>query len=203
MALSAPPTNGAPIIATLSLISRLGWKRAGTRFNTRGIDDDGNTANFVEVRRSSVRGVLDLIVYPDRNNILNGSKLFQLRPSARERPSSVFSLFLPYFEDITVFLVFWEQQGLQTFGQRVQITRPNASQPAFERHFAQIIDEYGSVHAINLLGTKDAEATLTHAYARHLQVAKSIWGSDIGITHFDFHNAVRLGGHESVIRDLK
>ena len=50
MALSAPPTNGTPVVATLSLISRLGWKRAGTRFNTRGIDDDGNTANFVEAR---------------------------------------------------------------------------------------------------------------------------------------------------------
>lgn len=50
MALAAPPTDGSPTIATLSLISRLGWKRAGTRFNTRGVDDDGNTANFVEVR---------------------------------------------------------------------------------------------------------------------------------------------------------
>ena len=49
MALPAPPTDGAPAIATLALISRLGWKRAGTRFNTRGVDDDGNTANFVEV----------------------------------------------------------------------------------------------------------------------------------------------------------
>lgn len=49
MALPAPPTNGAPAVASLSLISRLGWKRAGTRFNTRGVDDDGNTANFVEV----------------------------------------------------------------------------------------------------------------------------------------------------------
>jgi hypothetical protein len=47
--LRAPPTDGAPTIATLSLISRLGWKRAGTRFNTRGVDDDGNCANFVEV----------------------------------------------------------------------------------------------------------------------------------------------------------
>ena len=56
MALSAPPTNGTPIVATLSLISRLGWKRAGTRFNTRGIDDDGNTANFVEARCSAIRG---------------------------------------------------------------------------------------------------------------------------------------------------
>lgn len=47
--LPAPPTNGKPMIATISLISRLSWKRAGTRFNTRGVDDDGNCANFVEV----------------------------------------------------------------------------------------------------------------------------------------------------------
>lgn len=50
MALPMPPTDGKPTIATLSLISRLGSKRAGTRFNTRGVDDDGNCANFVEVR---------------------------------------------------------------------------------------------------------------------------------------------------------
>lgn len=48
--LPAPPTNGMPTISTICLISRHGWKRAGTRFNTRGIDDDGNCANFVEVR---------------------------------------------------------------------------------------------------------------------------------------------------------
>lgn len=35
--------------STIALVSRLSWKRAGTRFNTRGIDDDGNVANFVEV----------------------------------------------------------------------------------------------------------------------------------------------------------
>lgn len=40
--------SGNPV--TLSLISRLGSARAGTRFNARGIDDDGNVANFVEVR---------------------------------------------------------------------------------------------------------------------------------------------------------
>lgn len=32
----------------LTLISKQSWKRAGTRFNARGIDDDGNVANFVE-----------------------------------------------------------------------------------------------------------------------------------------------------------
>lgn len=46
----APPSAGAPILGTLALISRLGWKRAGARFQTRGVDDEGNVANFVEVR---------------------------------------------------------------------------------------------------------------------------------------------------------
>jgi hypothetical protein len=99
--------------------------------------------------------------------------------------------------------VFWEQQGLQTFGQRIQITRPQASQPAFERHFGHLTEQYGYVHAINLLGTKDAEASLTAAYARHLHIAKSVWGEDIGITHYDFHQAVRMGGHDSIMRDLR
>lgn len=101
-------------------------------------------------------------------------------------------------------IVFWEQQGLQTFGQRIQFTRPHASQPAFEKHFSQLIEEYNSVHAINLLGTKENEAILTQTYAQHLHAAKSaVFGDSIGITHFDFHAVVRIGGHESVMRELR
>ncbi|KAK4540308.1 hypothetical protein LTR36_009620 [Oleoguttula mirabilis] len=39
-------TSGFP--SNMTLISRLSCRRAGTRFNARGIDDDGNVANFVE-----------------------------------------------------------------------------------------------------------------------------------------------------------
>jgi synaptojanin len=99
--------------------------------------------------------------------------------------------------------VFWEQQGLQTFGQRIQITRPQASQPAFERHFTQLTMEYGAVHAINLLGSKENEAILTLAYGKHLDISKAIFGDNLGITHFDFHAAVKFGGHDGVIKDLR
>jgi hypothetical protein len=34
--------------ASLTIISRQSCKRAGTRFNARGVDDEGNVANFVE-----------------------------------------------------------------------------------------------------------------------------------------------------------
>ncbi|TFK55545.1 DNase I-like protein [Heliocybe sulcata] len=169
LALPAPPTNGSPTIATVTLISRLGWKRAGTRFNTRGVDDDGNCANFVET---------ETLFSTDQHCF----SYVQVRGS------------IP---------LFWEQQGLQTFGHRIQITRPQASQPAFERHFAQLTEEYSAAHAVNLLGTKENEANLTAAYARHMQIAHAVFGSDAGITHFDFHNAVRTGGHDSIVRDLR
>ena len=47
---SASPiqTMGRRLPSILTLISRLSCRRAGTRFNSRGIDDDGNVANFAE-----------------------------------------------------------------------------------------------------------------------------------------------------------
>ena len=107
------------------------------------------------------------------------------------------------YGNLCPFAVFWEQQGLQTFGQRIQITRPHASQPAFERHFGHLTEEYGTIHAINLLGTKENEAILSSTYDRHLQIARGVLGDGVSITHFDFHSQVRIGGHDSVMRELR
>ncbi|KAB8337207.1 hypothetical protein FH972_021509 [Carpinus fangiana] len=45
---SLSETNRVGPPSTMTLISRLSCLRAGTRFNARGVDDDGNVANFVE-----------------------------------------------------------------------------------------------------------------------------------------------------------
>jgi hypothetical protein len=66
-----------------------------------------------------------------------------------------------------------------------------------------LTDEYGSTHAINLLGSKENETSLSMAYNRHLQAAKGAFGNDVGITHFDFHNATKATGHESIPRELR
>ncbi|ODH33881.1 hypothetical protein ACO22_03244 [Paracoccidioides brasiliensis] len=41
-------TSHSNLPSSLTLISRLSSRRAGTRFNSRGIDDEGNVSNFVE-----------------------------------------------------------------------------------------------------------------------------------------------------------
>lgn len=66
------------------------------------------------------------------------------------------------------------------------------------------MEEYNAVHAINLLGTKENEAILAHAYAQHLHAAQTaVFGNDVGMTPFDFHAVVRIGGHESVMHELR
>jgi endonuclease/exonuclease/phosphatase family metal-dependent hydrolase len=176
--------------ATLAVISRLSWKRAGTRYATRGIDDDGNVANFAE---SATLFTCDELTF----------SFLQVRGSVP---------------------LFWEQQGLQAFNARIQVTRSRlASQPAFDRHFVDLLQHYRHVHALNLLGQRDAEVVLTNAYAEHMRntEAAELYVSNLskeenaelaftadldhlGLTNFDFHSVARLnGGLDAVTSDLK
>ncbi|GAA5965786.1 hypothetical protein JCM21900_004989 [Sporobolomyces salmonicolor] len=158
--------------AVLSLTSRLGWKRAGTRFNVRGVDDDGGVANFVETE--SILRTQDLCF-----------SFVQTRGSVP---------------------LFWEEGGSQPFASKITITRPiEASLPAFLRHFEDLLEQYSSVHIINLLAAKDGESALTAAYEVHLRAAKEVDENvrdGVGMTGFDFHAKARVGGIESVKHQL-
>lgn len=160
---------------SLSLISRLSWKRAGARFKTRGVDDEGNVANFVET---------ETILVADNKCM----SYVQVRGSVP---------------------LFWEQTGTQTFGQKLKITRPQAaSQPAFDKHFGDLISKYHGVHAINLLGGGENEKQLSEAYNKHLRSLVKTLKDDpdvegsVELTPYDFHTAIRIAGHEVVRRDF-
>jgi hypothetical protein len=89
-----------PNVGSLGMISRLSWKRAGARFRTRGIDDDGQVANFVET---------EVILCTGGQGAGTGEKE-QVYSWVVIRGS------VP---------LFWQQpsQGLQTLQQKVEITR--------------------------------------------------------------------------------
>ncbi|KAL2142103.1 hypothetical protein VTI28DRAFT_1558 [Corynascus sepedonium] len=142
----AIPQSSAPLSAAktglpsyLTIISRLSCRRAGTRFNSRGIDDDGNVANFVETETTywSPSGVV--------------FSYAQVRGSVP---------------------VFWEQAaGLLPNQQKITITRSaDGTQPAFDKHFAELEQAYGAVHVVNLLSaTKPGEYELTALYRLGVQ----------------------------------
>ena len=169
--------------STLTLLSRLSCRRAGTRFNSRGVDDDGYVANFVE------------------------SETVLWHPSG---------LCFSYAQVRGSVPIFWEQAtGLLPNQQKIQITRsPEATQPAFDKHFERLELTYGTVHILNLMSaTRVGEVDLTARYQHHIQHSprNRAIGSQGSFeyrliqTQFDFHAETKgPSGYEaaSMVRRL-
>ena len=95
---------------------------------------------------------------------------------------------------------------------RAEDQPPQATQPAFDKHFLDLMEHYQSVHAINLLGQKDAEAMLSGAYSERLSDLKTTLdripasakasSGTLSLTPYDFHAVVKVSGHDAVRYDL-
>ena len=200
------PTSTAPLSSrkagmpsTLTLISRLSCRRAGTRFNSRGIDDDGNVANFVE--SETIYWCPTVI-----GNSLGES-------SVNEKPAGICFSYAQIRGSVPVF---WEQApGLIPGQQKISITRSKeGSQPAFDKHFGELEQNYGAVHVVNLLSeTKPGEAELTNLYrygVKHSALNRPDTENSrdhelLRETEFDFHAETKgPNGYEaaSMIRRL-
>ena len=198
------PSSSAPLRTTrtglpssLTLISRLSCRRAGTRFNSRGIDDDGNVANFVESET----------IY------WSPSVVGQSDPATNEKPAGICFSYAQIRGSVPVF---WEQAaGLLPGQQKISITRSaEGTQPAFDKHFEELEHNYGAVHVVNLISeTKPGEAELTNLYrygVRHSSLnrpdEKDSRDHDLlRETEFDFHAETKgPNGYEaaSMIRRL-
>jgi endonuclease/exonuclease/phosphatase family metal-dependent hydrolase len=179
---SATSTFRPGTTSNMTILSRLSCKRAGTRFNARGIDDDGNVANFVETET--------VLWNPDGVTF----SYVQVRGS------------IP---------LFWEQAaGLLPGQQKITITRsPQASQPAFDKHFEDLDLKYGAIHVVNLLSKeKPQEAELATKYHEHIKRAAINNRSSAGArsertfltdTWYDFHAETRAIGYEAAKTILK
>ncbi|PQE08101.1 hypothetical protein CJF31_00008196 [Rutstroemia sp. NJR-2017a BVV2] len=181
------PPSGAPLRSSriglpssLTLISRLSCRRAGTRFNSRGIDDDGNVANFVES---------ETIYWSPSANVQYSAE------QPNEKPAGICFSYAQVRGSVPLF---WEQApGLLPGQQKITVTRSaEGTQPAFDKHFEELEQNYGAVHVVNLLSeTKPGEAELTNLYrygVRHSSLNRT---GDNGSkdhqllreTEYDFH----------------
>ncbi|EGG02297.1 uncharacterized protein MELLADRAFT_66446 [Melampsora larici-populina 98AG31] len=91
--------------------------------------------------------------------------------------------------------------GLSGQGHRIQLTRTGvATQPAFERHFEDLLTQYSIVQVVNLLScSREGEIQLSQAYSdRHQAYTRET----VGMTHFDLHQRSKLNGLEGVRHQL-
>lgn len=145
----------------LTLISRRSTKRAGLRYLRRGIDDEGNVANYVETEQ-----ILSSQTWEPAQKLYS---LIQIRGSI-----PLFFSQSPYsFKPIPVMF------GSET-----------TNHVAFKKHFARVAERYGHVQVASLVDKTGTEAAVGEAYentAKWMNDFGGINGSKLGFEWFYFH----------------
>ncbi|KAI0013483.1 SacI homology domain-containing protein [Xylariaceae sp. FL0662B] len=157
----------------LTVVSRLSCKRAGTRFNSRGIDDDGHVANFVETETiywssgvlfsyAQVRGSVPVFWEQTAGLIPGQQKITVTRSAEGTQPS-----FNKHFEDLE-----------HSYGAVHIVNLLSATKPG-EAELTQLF-RYGVQHcSLSRPGEKSSD----HALLRE--------------TEYDFHAETKAMGYEA------
>ncbi|XP_037124758.1 synaptojanin-1 isoform X2 [Syngnathus acus] len=180
--------------AKACIFSRLSSERAGTRFNVRGTNDDGQVANFVETEQA--------IFLDDRVSsfiqIRGSIPLFWEQPGIQKKTLKGVMLYLNDNRQPG------RRQGKPHLvgSHRVKLSRGfEANAPAFERHFTALKRLYGKQVIINLLGSKEGEHMLSKAFQSHLKASEhAAW---VKMVNFDYHQNVRGGKADKLHSVLK
>ncbi|XP_030216017.1 synaptojanin-1 isoform X1 [Gadus morhua] len=180
--------------AKACIISRLSSERAGTRFNVRGTNDDGQVANFVETEQ--------VIFLDDKVSsfiqIRGSIPLFWEQPGIQKK--SIKGVLLQLNENRRPNGM--DENPHLVGSHRVKLSRGfEANAPAFERHFSALRKLYGKQVIINLLGSKEGEHMLSKAFQSHLKASEH--GGAVKMVNFDYHQMVKGGKAEKLHSVLK
>ncbi|KAJ3490502.1 hypothetical protein NLI96_g1404 [Meripilus lineatus] len=149
----------------LCLISRRCRYRAGTRYFRRGIDHDGNVANFNETEQ------ILLVDTPQSDSSADESKIqmsfVQIRGSVP---------------------VFWAEVNTLRYKPDVQLMELNQALDATRKHFDRQTEHYGDQSLVSLVNQKGHEKPVKEAYERYVSELDL---PNVRYEYFDFHHECR------------
>ncbi|KAI8066468.1 SacI homology domain-containing protein [Gongronella butleri] len=142
---------------TFALVSRRSNERAGTRYFSRGIDQDGHVSNFVETEQ--------LVQFNDANGQPSRLSFVQVRGSI--------PMFWGQIPNVRYVPQLWYEPVISA----------KATQAA-RLHFDDLLERYGSLAVTNLINKKGYEAPLGDLFAR---LITDLAYPNVRFLHFDFH----------------
>ncbi|KAL7669066.1 hypothetical protein ACOME3_009735 [Neoechinorhynchus agilis] len=164
---------------SLWLISRMSCKNVGTRFITRGTNDFGYAANFVETEQILIKEVDNY----GKGKTFDECSFVVLRGSVP---------------------LHWTQSPLQVGSHRISITRSlHLSYPSFVLHFKLLAEHYDDIMVLSLSSTKQDEGLLTRSYFESFENlcthyprgfnsrGRTIDSPPFQFTHFDYHEHMK------------
>ncbi|KAF8445344.1 SacI homology domain-containing protein [Terfezia claveryi] len=183
---SEAPPQKKPFI--LTLISRRSTKRAGLRYLRRGIDSEGNVANYVETEQLLAIPILPSEPKSPQTFLLSEVPVDQL-PWAK-----VYS-FLQIRGSIPVY---FQQSPYALRPKPVLLHSENSNRAAFEKHFNNLENRYnGEVFGINLVERGSAENIVGEKYEKYIgelnkkREEAGVGSRKVGFNWFDFHRVCR------------
>jgi len=169
------PGRGQTASLLVLLIARRSCRRVGTRYNCRGLDDEGEVGNWVETEQLVlVRGASGQAAAASSQT--GWLALTQVRGSAP---------------------LFWEQPSAMS---GITVSRgPELGAVAFDKHCRLVEAEYGEALYVSLLSNKESkretEGALTAALKEQFRMQDGL-----SLMHLDFH--ARVMGEHGFEREL-
>jgi len=148
------------------VISRRSRYRAGTRYFSRGIDQNGNVSNFNETE------MMTLLDHPSETGApTSGSVKGEVRCSYVQIRGSV--------------PLYWAEINTLRYKPDLKVMDLSDTTESLRRHFEQLNTIYGDVYALNLVNQKGYEKPVKEAFEKSIAVLAN---PKVHYTYFDFHH---------------
>lgn len=197
--------KGTPL--TFILITRRSRLKAGTRYFSRGIDENGNVSNFNETEQ--------IIILND--NASGGPGGFgSAQNGTAGGNAGKETQVLAYVQTRGSVPVYWAEINTLKYTPKLQVRGIESALPAAKKHFAEQIRLYGDNWMVNLVNQKGREQRVKEAYEQmvemlHTSPAENVEGDRITpekfhiidparaqtvydrlhYVYFDFHNETK------------
>jgi hypothetical protein len=151
---------------TMVLISRRSRHRAGTRYFSRGIDEDGNVSNFNETEQ--------IILLNDSTSGLGGFAGGGGMQNGKVGGSGGKEVqIMSYVQTRGSVPVYWAEVNTLHYTPKLQIRGVETAVGAAKAHFDQQIRLYGDNYLVNLVNQKGREKRVKEAYEQMVRLIVS------------------------------
>ena len=173
MRITTTRVKSAPL--TFSLITRRSRYRAGTRYMTRGIDEDGHVANFNETEQ--------IIVLNDGAGGLGGFAGGEGLQNGRVTNDGHEIQVLSYVQTRGSVPVYWAEINNLQYRPALQVRGVETALSAARLHFDEQISLYGENYLVNLVNQHGREDRIKKAYEQIVRILMSAPQETIQANH--------------------
>jgi hypothetical protein len=163
---------------TFALITRRSRHRAGTRYFSRGIDEEGNVSNYNETEQ--------VVILNDSTGGLSGFGGGQSMTSGKAGQDLQVYSFVQTRGSVPVF---WAEVNDLKYTPKLQVRGVETSVEAARKHFAEQIRIYGENYLVNLVNQKGREENVKRAYE---QLIRTLVTSSSESTEADDHTSEKM-----------